>query len=202
MLPSLVVVVPALVAEPHRTLFVLVHQPFQPRYISFTPLTHLAPVIGPGLDGGGPTRLLALALSAGLAVVVCQRRHDLATVLTMTTVAFFIRVLLETELNWYYLWPVPALCLLLSLRRSRLRFGLCSAALVATMVLGDRRVHHIALWWPALMALLAVMLLSTGPSPRRWVAAGRPGNRPARAGAREHRRVRGHGGAVGRGRAT
>ena len=169
-LPSLVVVVPALVAEPHRTLFVLVHQPFQPRYISFTPLTHLAPVIGPGLDGGGPARLIALALSACLAVVVCRRRHDLATVLTMTTLAFFIRVLLETELNWYYLWPVPALCLLLSLRRSRLRFGLCSAALVATMVLGDRRVHHIALWWPALMALLAVMLLSTGPSPRRWAA--------------------------------
>ena len=120
----------------------------------------------------------------------------------MTTVAFFLRVLLETELNWYYLWPVPALCLLLSLRRSRLRFGLCSAALVATMVLGDRRVHHIALWWPALMALLVVMLLSTGPSPGRWVALVRPANRPARAGAREHRRVRGHGGAVGRGRAT
>ena len=37
LLPSLVVVVPALVAEPHRTIFVLVHQPFQPRYISFTP---------------------------------------------------------------------------------------------------------------------------------------------------------------------
>ena len=169
-LPSLVVVSPALAAEPHRTLFVLVHQPFQPHYISFTPLTHLAPVIGPGLDGGGPTRLAAVVVSACLAVVVCRRRHDLATVLTMTAVAFFIRVLLETELNWYYLWPVPALCLLLSLRRSRLRFGVCSASLVATMVLGDHKVHDIALWWPALMALLAVMLLTAGPTPRRWVA--------------------------------
>ena len=205
-LPSLVVVSPALVAEPHRTLFVLVHQPFQPHYVSFTPLTHLAPVIGPGLDGGGPTRLVAIAVSACLAVVVCRRRHDLATVLTMTAVAFFIRVLLETELNWYYLWPVPALCLLLSLRRSPLRFGLCSASLVASMVLGDHKVHDITLWWPALMALLAVMLLTAGPTPRRWVAlvavlvappTGR--HEPAR---REHRRVRGHGGAVGRGQAT
>ncbi len=114
MLPSLAVLVAPLVGEPHRTFFVLVHQPFLPRYISFTPLTRLAPVLGPGLDGGGPTRLIAVVLSAGLAVAVCRRRHDLATVLTMTTVAFFIRVLLETELNWYYLWPVAALCLLLS----------------------------------------------------------------------------------------
>ncbi len=177
-LPSLLVVSPALVAEPHRTLFVLVHQPFQPHYISFTPLTHLAPVIGPGLDGGGPARLIAIAVSACLAVVVCRRRHDLTTVLTMTTVAFFIRVLLETELNWYYLWPVPALCLLLSLRRSRLRFGLCSASLVAIMVLGNHKVHDIALWWPALMALLAIMLLSTGPAPRGWVALVARSTRP------------------------
>jgi hypothetical protein len=181
LLPSLLVLVPALAAEPHRTLFVLVRQPFQPRYISYTPLTHLAPVIGRGLDGGGPTRLAATAVAACLAVLVCRRRHDLATVLTMMAVAFLVRLLLETELNWYYLWPVPALCLLLSLRRSAARFGLCSAALVASMVLGDRRVHHIALWWPAVMATLAVMLLSTGPSPRRWVALafGRQGPAPA-----------------------
>ena len=199
-LPSLVVVLPELVAEPHRTLFVLVHQPFQPRYISFTPLTHLAPVIGPGLDGGGPARLIAVALSACLAVVVCRRRHDLATVLTMTAVAFFVRVLLETELNWYYLWPVPALCLLLSLRRGRLRFALCSAALVATMVLGDHKVHDIALWWPALMGLLAVMALSTAPTPRRRVApvAVAPRHEPAPARTVECEAMVEPSGAVGR----
>ena len=46
-----------------------------------------------------------------LALAVCRRRHDLQTVLAVTAAAFFLRVLLETELNWYYLWPVPALCL-------------------------------------------------------------------------------------------
>ena len=101
----------------------------------------------------------------------------------MAAVAFFLRVLFETELNWYYLWPVPALCLLLSLRRSPFRFGLCTAALVVSMLLGDRRVHDIVLWWPALMATLVVMLASVGPSPRRWaaLAAGRR-ERPGPAG--------------------
>ncbi len=168
--PSIVVLVPELVAESHRTLFVLVRQPFGARYISLTPLTHLAPSIGPGLLGGGPTRLLATVLGAALAVLVCRRRHDIDTVLAMAAIAFFLRVLLETELNWYYLWPVPALCLLLAVRRSAFRFGLCTTALVVSMVLGDRRVHDIVLWWPALMATLVVMLGSIGPPPRRWAA--------------------------------
>ena len=133
-------------------------------------------------------------VSALLAVAVCRRRNDLATVLTMTAIAYFIRVMFETELNWYYLWPVPALCLLLSLRRSVVRFVLCSTALAASLVLGDRdRVHHLVPWWPALMATLVVMLLSIGPSPRRWARAGhRP---PGEDRTRRPRRVRCHGAA-------
>ena len=167
--PSAAVLVPPLVAETHRTLFVLTRQPFQPRLNSFTPLTHLAPVLGPDLDGGGPTRLVATLLAVALAIVVCRRRHDLVTVLTVTAGAFFIRVALETELNWYYLWPVPALCLLLALRKTWPRFWVCATALVVSMMLGDRRVHHIALWWPGMMATAVVMLLSIGPTPRRWI---------------------------------
>ena len=136
-------------AEPHRTLFVLVHQPFQSRYISFTPLTRLAPVIGPGLDGGGPTRLVAFRPSAGLAVVVCRRRHDLATVLTITMVAFFVRVAARNraELVLPLARPgaVPAAPPSAAARRVRLLL----AALVATMALGDRRRHDIVMWWPA-----------------------------------------------------
>jgi hypothetical protein len=172
-LPSAAALVLPLAAEPHQTFFVLVHQPFQPRFISFTPLTHLAPVIGPGLDGGGPSRLIAIVVSAALAVAVCHRRHDLPTVLSLCAVGFFVRVLLETELNWYYLWPVPALCLALALRRSRARFWTCAVALVASIVLGDRKVHHLVPWWPALMGLLVLMLLTAAPSPMQWVDAAR-----------------------------
>ena len=167
--PSLVVLLPALLGEPGRTRFVLMDQPFLPSSVSFTPLTHLAPVIGPGMNGGGPTRLVATLLAVGLAVVVCRRRHDLPTVLTMCAVAFFLRVLFETELNWYYLWPVAALCLLLAARRSGGRLAMCSAAVVASIVLGNHNtVHHIVLWWPALMASLVVMLAAaTWASTRR-----------------------------------
>jgi hypothetical protein len=166
-LPSLLVLMPPLIAEPGRTRFVLVQQPFMPHYVSFTPLTHLAPVIGSGVDGGGPTRLAATILSACLAIAVCRRRHDLVTVLTMTALAFFIRVLFETELNWYYLWPVMALCLLVSAYRSTWRLACCSAALGTTIWLGDRNtVHHITLWWPELMVLLVVMLVTAGTSRR------------------------------------
>ena len=182
-IPSVVVLIPPLLAETHQTLFVLVRQPFAPLYVSLTPLTRLSPVIGPGLHGGGPTRLIATLLGAALAVAVCHRTHDLDRVLALVAVAFFLRVLLETELNWYYVWPVLALCLLLSLRRSRLRFALCTAALVVSIVFWGHRVHDIVLWWPAMMATLAVSLASIGPSPRRWaaLAAGRR-ERPARAG--------------------
>ena len=173
-LPSAAVLVAPLIGEPRRTLFVLVRQPFLPHFISFTPLTHLAPVLGPGVDGGGPTRLISTLLSAGLAIVVCRRRSDLATVLTMTAIACFLRVLLETELNWYYVWPVAALCLLLSARRGPVRFYVCSAALVASILLGNHNaIHHVAPWWPALMTTLAVMLACAALPLREVVPAGR-----------------------------
>ena len=179
LVPSIVVVLPPLLAETRQTLFVLVHQPFQPAYNSFTPLTRLAPHIGPGLDGGGPTRLVAIVLSGALALAVCRRRHDLATVLTMAAVAFFVRVLLETELNWYYLWPVPALCLLLAMRRSAARFWVCALALAASLLLGRHAVHAIALWWPACIVATTLVLLTALPSialpwPRRPTRAPRP----------------------------
>jgi hypothetical protein len=173
-LPSLAVLVLPLLAETHDTLFVLVRQPFQPRYISLTPLTALANHLGPGLDGGGMTRLVAIVVASLLGVLVCHRRHSLPSVLALISFAFFLRIALETEMNWYYLWPVAALCLLLSMRGSTVRFGVCSLALGASMVLGDRRVHDIVAWWPLLMATAVVMLLAAAPAPGQWpgLAAG------------------------------
>jgi hypothetical protein len=160
-LPSLLVLIPPFLGEPGRTEYVFLKQPFMPAFTSFTPLTHFAPVLGPGVDGGGPARLVTTLLSAGLAIAVCRRRHDLPAVLTMIAAAFFLRVLFETELNWYYLWPVAAVCLLLSARRGLPSLGVCSAALAATIVLGNHNaIHHIGRWWPGMMVLIVVMLAS------------------------------------------
>lgn len=175
--PSLVVLLPALIGEPGRTRFVLMDQPFLPNSVSFTPLTRFAPAIGHGVDGGGPTRLVATLLAVGLGVWVCRRRHDLPTVLTMCAVAFFLRVLFETELNWYYIWPVAAVCLLLAARRSAARLAVCSVAAVASIVLGNHNtVHHIVLWWPALMVSLVVMLASASASVS-WIPTKAPAGR-------------------------
>jgi hypothetical protein len=181
--PSLVVLLPALVGEPGRTRFALVDQPFLPGSVSSTPPTRFAPVIGPGLHGGGPTRLVATTLAVGLAVIECRRRHDLPTVLAMCAVAFFRRVLFETELNWYYLWPVATLCLLLAARRSPARLAVCSAAVVASIVLGNHNtVHHIVLWWPALMASLVVLLAAAWGTSVRSALRGRAQPRAGGAG--------------------
>lgn len=175
LVPTLLVLIPPLLAERHQTLYVLLKQPTRPKYNSFTPFTHLAPALGHGLYGGGPTRSVVTLLAVAVSVLVCHRRYDLPTVLAATAVAFFLRVLFETELNWYYLWPVPALCLLLSMRRSRRRFWLCSISLVASLAVGDHNEmhHNVELWWPALMATLVLMLLSIGPSPSRWLELAR-----------------------------
>ena len=168
-IPSLVVLTPPLLTAHRQTLFVLIRQPFQPKYISFTPLTHLAPSLGVGVVGGGPTRMISTALGAFLALVVCRKRSDLGTVLLMVTFAFTLRLLFETELNWYYFWPVCALCLLLALRRNWPRFCVCTAAMACSVVLGAHRVHLIGLWWPAMMVTMAMMVMSAVPwdlSPR------------------------------------
>jgi hypothetical protein len=117
--------------------------------------------------GGGPTRLVAIALAAILAVIVCRRRHDLETVLVMIAVAFTLRLLLESELNWYYFWPVSALSLLLALRHSRLRFWLCTPAVLACIVLGSHRQHAIGLWWPAIIGTTFLQILTAVPLPLR-----------------------------------
>jgi hypothetical protein len=162
-MPSLAVLAPELLTAAHQTLFVVVRQPFQPKDISFTPLTHVAPTLGVGVLGGGPTRLLSTALGALLALVVCRKRQDLGTVLGMIALAFTLRLLFETELNWYYFWPVSALCLLLAIRHSWPRFWLCGAALVGSAVVGNHRVHAIGLWWPTMMATMGVMVMTVVP---------------------------------------
>ena len=58
----------------------------------------------------------------------------------------------RAELNWYYLWPVPALCLLLSVRRSPTRFWLCHAPPSSSAWCWGTTTPSAtsALWWPGL----------------------------------------------------
>jgi hypothetical protein len=172
-LPSLVVLVPPLIAAPSWTLSVLVHQPSYPTVVSSTPFSSLAPSLGHTIAGGartvsgGPMRLLSTLLGMVLAFAVCRRRYTLVPVLSMMAVAFALRVLLETELVGYYFVPLALLCLLLAGRRGWPSFWVGASASTACLVLGNYRVHHIIVWWPALMVTVLVMVAAAVPNPWR-----------------------------------
>ncbi|HWD54218.1 MAG TPA: hypothetical protein VG346_03810 [Acidimicrobiales bacterium] len=181
-LPTAVVMLPVLAAAPARTLHAVLDQPYNPAGESSTPLAHFARSLGHDMYSGGLLRLVATAAAVALGLVVCRRRHDLATVLLVMTLAFTLRVALETELLGFYFFPVVALALVLTLRRSWALFWACAATSVVNLVLGNHKVHHITSWWPALMTTTLVMVaLATSAWRQDARAAGAP-NTPASAG--------------------
>jgi len=67
-------------------------------------------------------------------------------------------VVLETELLGFYFFPVVALTLVLTLRRSWALFWTGAGTSVVCLALGNQKVHHIASWWPATMASTLAMV--------------------------------------------
>lgn len=157
-LPSVLLLLPELLASAAVTLHRVVDQPYFPADESSTPLGHFARVLGHGAYSGGTLRLVSMLAAMALGYVACRRRHDLPTVLFVMSLAFTLRVLLESELLGFYFFPVVALCLLLTIRRSWSLFGVCAATSVACLILGNRRAHDIVLWWPAIMATTLFMV--------------------------------------------
>jgi hypothetical protein len=158
-LPSLILVIPELMASKARTLNALVVQPDNPWGLSITPFSHLSRAVGHGMYSAGTMRTAAMLIAVVLGVVICRHRHDLPTVLFVMALAFTVRVLLENELLGLYFFPIIALTLLLTLRRSPLLFGWCAAASLLCLILGSRKVHaDIALWWPAITVTTVFMV--------------------------------------------
>ncbi len=157
-LPSVIVVLPELLADRARTLHQIVDQPFLPRDESSTPFSHVARDLGHGMYSGGTLRLVATIAAVALGWLACRHRHDLQTVLFVMALAFTIRVALESELLGFYFFPVIAICLLLTMRAGWTRFEWCAVLAVACIALGNRREHAIALWWPAIIATTVAMV--------------------------------------------
>ena len=157
--PSVLVLLPELLTHSSEALHHIVDQPFLPAAESSTPLSHLARPLGEGMYSGGTLRSVVTVAAVVLGWMVCRRRHDMPTVLFVMAVAFTLRVMFESELLGFYFFPVVAICLLLTLRRSWKCFELCAAASVVCTALGNRRQHAIALWWPAIMLTTLAMVL-------------------------------------------
>lgn len=160
--PSVLVLVPELLTSSSAALHHIVDQPFFPTDESSTPFSHLARSLGDGMYSGGTLRSLVTVAAVVLGWMVCRRRYDLPAVLFVMTLAFALRVVFESELLGFYFFPVVAVSLLLTLRRSWTCFELCAVATVVCTALGNRRQHAIALWWPAIMlTTLAMVLLAS-----------------------------------------
>ena len=158
-LPTAVVILPELIASRARTLHAVVDQPYFPPGESSTPFGHFARALGNGMYSGGTLRLVATLAAVALGYVLCRHRHDLPTVLFVTSLAFTLRVVLESELLGFYFFPVVAICLLLTLRcRSWSLFAVCAVVSVVSLFLGNRRAHDLDLWWPAMMATTLAMV--------------------------------------------
>ena len=158
-LPTAAVILPELIASRARTLHAVVDQPYFPPGESSTPFGHFARALGDGMYSGGTLRLVATLAAVVLGYVLCRHRHDLPTVLLVISLAFTLRVVLESELLGFYFFPVVAICLLLTLRsRSWSLFAACAVASFVCLVLGNRRAHDVVLWWPAIMATTLAMV--------------------------------------------
>jgi hypothetical protein len=171
-LPSMLLLAPELLTSARVTLHRVVDQPYFPADESSTPFGHFARALGHGMYSGGTLRLVSTLAAMVLGFIACRRRHDLPTVLFVMSLAFTLRVLVESELLGFYFFPVVALCLLLTVRQSGSLFGVCAAASVVCLILGNRRVHDIVFWWPAIMATTIFMVGLAGASVRSWPAAG------------------------------
>lgn len=169
--PSIALLAPIFVAEPLSVWHAVVEQPNYPfiKWNHATPLTRFAPAIrgGPGVMAG-PSRLVALAVSAIAGVGICRRVKGFQPVLWTLGLVFFIRLVFEVTIADYYIWPVLAVTLLLSARRGLL--PLVTVAVAAILLTWFQQLHWQGMWgwWALTMGSLAFMLVLTRP---RWVLA-------------------------------
>ena len=175
-IPGLLVMVPALIADWGQLSYWLLHQPNYPAYNHTTPFTALSPVIlyqGFYAVSGGPARVVALGLSVVMGVLLCRHRPSLQRLLFVLTVVFFVRVLFESVLDAYYTWPVLALALVLAARATDLRFGATIAVSLFATWFSNLFWIGVWPWWGIMMGVLAVLMALCWPGPEP-ATSGRP----------------------------
>lgn len=188
--PAAVVIIGPLAADAHDTLHALVEQPTFPNVRSNfrTAWMPLAPYLnGSGQEktvGGGPVRVLALALAAGLGwwSVRWRDRHQL--IAWAVALALALRVYTESVMTAYYSWPALALGLVVACRARPWRFMVALGASAVALVVGQWQIADL-LWWAVQVVAVTVVLVATAspmaPEPpegrdaRRGPSAGRQG---------------------------
>lgn len=155
-LPAVAVVAVPLAAAPHATWHALVAQPNFPNIDHPTPWTALAPRLGGHgrslAVAAGPGRLVALALALAGAPMAWRWRDRLDRLSALLAGALALRVLTESVLVPYYLWPPLAVALVAAAAARSWRLLVVAATgALAGSVLAEVSVPWL-LWWTAAVA--------------------------------------------------
>jgi hypothetical protein len=183
--PAAALLLGPLVADFHATYRSVVVQPAFPdtKYNHHTPWTSLAPTLGGrGAKtevGGGPLRVVVLALAAGLGWVVVRWRERPEMVVWAVAVALGLRCYLEAVMTPYYIWPALAVGLVVASRGTWPRFAIAVVIAIATTVLAQSHLGVYPWWILDVGGLTALLVIAARPGPVRGMEE-RPASRSVR----------------------
>jgi len=162
-LPSLILVGTPLLSQWKQTSKILFHQANFPTVDHATPWIALSPRYSSVAVGAGPGRLLALAVSVGLAVVALRLRPSLVGLLWLGAVALSARCFFESVMDPFYLGPPLAMIVLVASVRPRwTRLATAWAVAMAATAFSSRHLSEWGYWLP-MVAFLAVGLALAWP---------------------------------------
>jgi len=159
--PAVVVTIPPLAGDFRHTFTALTQQKAFPLRNHATPWTTFAPKLGGSKKlvavGGGPVRLVSLALAALLGWWSRRWRTKPEMLVWAVAVAFALRSYTESVLTSYYLWPALAVALVVAARCPSWRFALAIAAAVFTSIAAQWNLGEFP-WWALDVAGITVVL--------------------------------------------
>jgi len=168
-IPLAAVVVAPLVGDFHSTVHALVTQPTFPNVVRNhkTPWTFLAPHLdgrGSGATvAGGPQRIVALLLAAGVGWWALRWRQRPEMIVWAAAVALALRVYFESVMPGYYVWPALAVGLVVAARGSTTRFAMAIAVAVATTVVSRWQLGEFPWWAVQVGGVTALLVVAAKP---------------------------------------
>jgi len=170
-LPAVVLTIPPLAADAHDTLHALVDQPTFPNVGDNhqTPWTFLAPKLGgKGQDakvGGGPTRVIALALAAVLGWWALRWRERPEMIVWAAALALALRTYTESVMTPYYVWPALAVGVIVAARANLVRFAAGITIAVLATVVGQWQLSEFPWWSLQVVGITALLAVAATPDP-------------------------------------
>jgi hypothetical protein len=165
--PAAVVTVAPLVASFHATVHALVTQPAYSYLTHRTPWTALAPKLGgkgaSASVGGGPVRIVALALAAALGWWARRWRNKPEMLAWAVALALALRCYTESVMTSYYVWPALAVGLVVAARAGNGRFAVAIVAAVVTTVVAQWRIGEWPWWIADVGGVTALLVVSVRP---------------------------------------